>query len=368
MRHSICRPSLLITTVFVSVIVIVTTAVVLLVGYSAEAASQPWCSGVQIRPGNDLDAVVNRDPGDRATTFCVSASPSGTTYNVSDTVRLGPGDRLLGQPGQAITRGPASYGVPTVKLRGGASLEKVIELRGTNQLRWLDVSGGVKGIAASQASPSTLMEYLRVHDTSRTGITSMNGRLLRSELFQNGTDRRWWGHSASAVKGQAEYEAAYNYVHDNPANGIWCDVGCRDGGSATPNGFWAHDNLLVSNGRWGVRYEFSPVLPSGKRAAGSTALIERNEIHANGWQSNKAFGGASMWDAQNATFRANSFGAKTVGGVSYAANTGQQAILFFDSQNRTDLYNGDAVGNSLGGETIEGCEKPDNIVYCSDNN
>jgi hypothetical protein len=100
-----------------------------------------------------------------------------------------------------------------------------------------------------------------------------------------------------------------------------------------------------------------------------TALIERNSVHANGFRKKNSFGGASMWDAQNAVFRDNSFGSTTVAGVSYGKNAGKRAraILFFDSGNRTDLYNGDAVGNSLGGEDIEGCNKPDAIVYCSSN-
>ena len=34
---------------------------------------------------------------------------------------------------------------------------------------------------------------------------------------------------------------------------------------------------------------------------------------------------------------------------------------------RTDLWNGSAVGNSLGGEAIVDCEKPDNVVYCANN-
>jgi hypothetical protein len=76
-----------------------------------------------------------------------------------------------------------------------------------------------------------------------------------------------------------------------------------------------------------------------------------------------------MWDAQNAVFRDNSFGPTTIAGVSYPANAGAngRAILFFDSGRRTDLYNGVAVDNSLGGEAIVGCELPDAVVYCSDN-
>jgi hypothetical protein len=55
--------------------------------------------------------------------------------------------------------------------------------------------------------------------------------------------------------------------------------------------------------------------------------------------------------------------------VSYGVNINRQAILFYDTgmTNRTDLWNGDAVGNSMGGEAIIGCGKPDNVVYCANN-
>ena len=76
-----------------------------------------------------------------------------------------------------------------------------------------------------------------------------------------------------------------------------------------------------------------------------------------------------MYDAQNATFRNNFFGPKTIAGVNYSANNNKRAILFQDSgkASRTDLWNGDAVGNSLGGEAITNCGKPDNVVYCANN-
>ena len=341
------------------------------------------CSGKQIYPGNDLDAIVNSDPRDRATTFCVHAPSSGATYTINNSVILRSGDRLVGQPGQVITRGPASYGVPPVKIRNGASLPRLILASGPNvQLSWLDVAGGVikfksdgsmtpesgHGITAGQTNAAARMEYLAVHDNQATGINSMNGKLLHSHLYNNGTNPKSHGWSAAAVKGVDEYEAAYNYVHDNPANGLWCDHRCSDTGAAMPNGFWVHHNLLVKNGRWGVRYEYSPIVSDGVRTTNPTALIENNEIHANGFQGS-GYGGASMYDAQNATFRNNFFGPKTISGVSYGVNINRRAIYFGDSgrSSRTDLWNGDAVGNSLGGEAILGCGMPDNVVYCANN-
>jgi hypothetical protein len=368
--------------VVLAIIIATIMAAAVLLGHTPPAAATHSCSGVHIKPGNDLDAIVNSDPSTRATTFCVHAPSSGATYTINNSLKLRAGDRLIGQPGQVITRGPASYGVPPVKIRNGASLGTLIYALGPNvQLKWLDIAGAVTkynrdgsvtqsgyGITMSGANAASQLAYLTVHDNQATGIASMNGHLLHSNLYANGTNPDTWGFSASAVKGVDEYEAAYNYVHDNPANGIWCDYRCSDAGAAMPNGFWVHHNLLVKNGRWGARYEFAPIVSDGVHSAQPTALIEYNEIHANGYKGS-AFGGASMYDAQNTTFRNNVFGPKTIAGVSYGVNINRQAILFYDTgrTNRTDLWNGDAVGNTLGGETIIGCGKPDNVVYCANN-
>jgi hypothetical protein len=360
----------------------VMAAVMLVLWHTPPAEAAFTCSGRQIYPGNDLDAIVNSDPSTTATTFCIHAPSSGATYTINNSVVLNAGDKLLGQPGQIITRGPASYGVPPVKIRNGASLGSLIYANGSNvQLRWLDVAGATLkysngsitqsgyGIAMGGANAASQLSYLTVHDNQATGIASMNGKLLHSNLYNNGTNPDSWGWSASAVKGVDEYEAAYNYVHNNPVNGLWCDYECQDAGTAMPNGFWVHHNLVVNNGRWGVRYEYAPIVADGVHSTQPTALIEYNEIHANGYK-DSGYGGASMYDAQNATFRNNVFGPKTIAGVSYGANT-RRAIFFGDSESkgreRTDLWNGDAVGNTRGGETIEGCAKPDNVVYCANN-
>ena len=397
MRQAIHRPERAIATVLASAIACaVIAAVMLIVGHTPPAGATHSCSGVDINPGDDLDAIVNNDPAETATTFCVHAPSSGATYTIDHTVELGSGDKLLGQPGRVVTRGPTSYGVPLVKIRNGASLPRLIDLSGSNVvLGWLDIAGangryitpfptdcpkpsadGLRcpqngtglAIGAAKADATLRMKYLRVHHNEVVGIGSMNGKLLHSNLHHNGTNPDFWGYAAAAVKGVDEYEAAYNYVHDNPANGLWCDE-CQDAGAAMPNGFWVHDNLLVNNGRWGVHYEHSPMgLATGVHRSQPSALIESNEIHGNG-HNGAIYGGASMSDAQNATFRNNFFGPKTIAGVSYAANSDKLATRFFDAgrADRTDLWNGDAVGNSLGGEAITNCGKPDKIVYCANN-
>ena len=353
----------------------------------ATSAETFTCSGVQINPGNDLDAIVNNDPGSRSTTFCVHASPSGTTYPIDKMVVLNTGDKLLGEPGEVITRGPASYGAPLVRIRPQGTVGKMLTLRANVELSWLDIAGAeaeykengspVQGtgtaIRAGQTTANSLMKYLVIHDNDNQGIGTMNGALRHSELYDNGVGTAFGGVTAAAVKGIDEYEAAYNYVHDNPANGLWCDVGCDDAGTARRNGFWVHDNLVVKNGRWGIRYESAPQdLATGVHKQQPTALIEDNEIHANGYggDANVAYGGASMRDAQNAVFSNNNSGPEMIKGVRYGANVNGRAIYFGDSgrSSRTDLWKGKAIGNTLGGETIVNCDKPDNIVDCENNN
>src|SRR5918997_6100718 len=81
------------------------TVVVVLLVHTLPAAAQESCSGVQVNPGDDLDAIVNGDPRATATTFCVNANPDGTTatFYISETLRLKDGDRLIGQTGETVT-------------------------------------------------------------------------------------------------------------------------------------------------------------------------------------------------------------------------------------------------------------------------
>jgi hypothetical protein len=364
--------------VVLSVAGLTVTMMVVLLVRTLPAATQESCSGVQVNPGDDLDAIVNGDPRDKATTFCVNAQLDGTTatYTISETLRLWDGDRLIGQTGEFVTRGPATYGVPEVSIRPSGSPDKIIEALGKDiEIQWVDIAGGVgrtttdgmpqtgtgAGITAHRADDGFLIRYAVIHGNDTAGILGAQGRILNSEFYDNTQNPVFLGFNGAGIKGLTEYEAAYNYVHDEQGNGLWCSVGCTDDSSRL-NGAWLHHNLLVNNARWGMRYEISPIVASGVHSSQPTFLAENNEVHGNG------LGGASMVDAQNGSFRANIFGSKTIAGVSYAANGKNRAIYFGDSgrADRSDLWNGDATGNELNGEKIAGCEKPDDIVDCYD--
>ena len=355
-----------------------------------QAAAQEVCTGVPVKPGDDLDAIVNGDSRTKATTFCVQASD--TPYQIDHMVVLNNGDRILGEPGEVVTRGPASYGVPLVQIRPQGTVGKMITLRANIELRWLDIGGAVTeyhdngspvqgtgtAIRAGQTTANSLMEYLVIHDNDNQGIGTMNGKLRHSELYKNGTDTAFGGVTAAAVKGIDEYEASFNYVHDNPAVGLWCDVGCDDAGAAMPNGYWVRDNLVVDNGRSGIRYESAPEgLATGVHASEPTALIVGNEVHGNSYNENR--GAISAVDAQNALIRNNIFGTKTIEGVvgtntidsvTYGPNAFKPgAVKARDSgkTSRTDLWNIDIQNNTLNGEELRGCELPDVVVDCQGN-
>jgi hypothetical protein len=118
-----------------------------------------------------------------------------------------------------------------------------------------------------------------------------------------------------------------------------------------------HDSVVVNSGRAGIRYENSP----------NEALFENNEIHGNGKTERR--GGIDIRDSQNATVENNNFGKAIIAGVTYLVNGDRIGVRATDSgrSDRVNLSNVDVVGNTLNGETITGCEQPDNIVACSGN-
>ncbi len=350
-------------------------------GFLNLTTTDSTCSGKTVAAGQDLDAIVNTDPMATATTFCIQAG----TYFLSQTLVVGSGDKLIGETGITKTAGPAKYAEPVVKIRNAANLSKLISVSGDNViLRWLDVAGAVGkydetktratcskwgdiankcpvagkgvGIGAGNADSGLLMQYLRVHNNDAVGIGNAKGRVLNSEFFSNTENGDFLGFTGAGVKGVTEYEAAFNYVHDEQGNGLWCDRGCADDPAWGVNGFWAHHNVVVNNARGGIRVENSP----------TTALIEENEIHGN--SGGAARGGVSIRDSQDATVRNNVFGPATIAGVTYPANDGNVAVSASDSgrTDRTDLRNVDIVYNTLNGEAIKGCELPDNVVDCHD--
>jgi hypothetical protein len=221
------------------------------------------------------------------------------------------------------------------------------------------------GISAGQADATSCIQYVRCHDNLAMGIGTTKGKVLNSNLYNNGGDRVWWGFAAATAKPTFESEWGYNYVHDNPANGLWADHGTHNTPERGVGGWHVHDNLVVDNGRWGIRYEYSPILPAGQHSLeGSEAthpnvVVEDNRVAGNG------YGALIQQAAQQGLWRNNTLGSQTVARVSYAGNG--LGIVGSDSEKSTDLWDADFYNNVLNGDGVQGCQLPDAKVDCRGN-
>jgi hypothetical protein len=354
----------------------------------AEAAT--WtCTGTHIFPGgrpeNDIDAVINKDPADRATRFCVHAG----TYPVSEPAILKAGDMLDGEWGTtypvpkciggSCVNTQVTQPIPVVKLDGSGT-DNLLRARGNPiTISWVDLTdasgtgNGSGAITAGSAGSDFVVEHARIHNNASLGISNMQGTVRDSEFFENSEEQSALGFNGSAVKGITEYEAARVFVHDEQGNGLWCDVGCKNSARTTmtpqcPTGcYWVHDSVVVNNGRAGIRYENSP----------SDALFQRNEVHANG--SDATRGGIDIRDSQDATVELNVFGGATfryinhpennLVTVTYPPNTERIGIRATDSgrSSRVDLRGVVVSNNTMNNERIIGCELPDTVVECGNN-
>jgi hypothetical protein len=342
---------------------------------------------VNIPCGRDIDATINADPRDTASRFVLGAD---CTFTASASIEPSDGDEVTCavKPTFALLRSPASDPDsvfdpttpafdPTTRctVAGAASVAKVFWPMGyggakaTVHFEGIKITGGNftgssatgTGIAEGVMSNSSSHYGIEVMDNDAAGITNAKGTFERVELTNNTRDPDALGFIGAGMKALTEVEVKNSYIHDTQGNGLWCDVGCDDS-TNHPNGFWVHDNLVVNNGRAGIRFE---------NVGGSTAgeaLIENNEVHGNSYGDVNR-GGISVRDAPNATIQNNRFGAVTIGGVKYPLNARNVAITASDSgrSNRPNLFDIDIANNKLNGETINGCELPDRVVACSGN-
>jgi hypothetical protein len=339
-------------------LVVIAIMLPLILGFYSIADAQARV--VNIPCGRDIDATINADPKSRATRFVLGAC----NYTVSETVKTEQGDEIAGPVGSLIQRGSAFDPQPVAAITGSANVTQVLKPQGTVRLEWLTVQGGNfdgnagtgVGLAGGQMGPSSVVEAVVIKDNEGAGVSNFNGTFVRSELTNNTTDPKALGFIGSGLKAVNEVVVKQSYIHDTQGNGIWCDEECTDTSLGT---FIVEDSLVVNSGRAGIRWE-----KVGGTAAGE-ALIQRNEIHGNSYDVRR--GGISMRDAKNAIIQNNHFGAATISGVSYPRNADGVAIMASDSgeADRPNLFNIDIVNNNLNGETVKGCELPNQVVACA---
>ena len=313
--------------------------------------------------GEDLDAVVNADPAGTATRFQLE----GCTYHVDNTVRPEDGDEIAGPVGTFIMRGPAYDPEPLATIQGSATLDQVIKPRGTFRGDWIQVFGGDfdgtagsgVGLAGGEMEPDSIIHATLIANNEGAGVSNFHGHFWRSELTNTTINPAALGFIGSGLKAVDEVWVSESYIHDNQGNGIWCDEECND--QPLSNGkFTAWNNLIVDNGRDGVRWE-----KVGDEATAGEALIYYNNIHGNGLSENRA--GVGVRDAQDITIQANNFGSATIAGVSYGLNGYAWSATDSGRTDRPNLYYVGVFYNAINGDVEKGCQEPDNLVFCSQN-
>jgi hypothetical protein len=324
-------------------------------------------------PEDDIDNVINSDDRGTATRFVLEA---GCTFTASATIVPSNGDVVacakaptFVQLTPATDPTKAAFDPTTYcTVAGNSSVENVFRPIGqggttaTVRFEGIKITGGNftgssgTGTAIAEGSMTTSSSHygIEVRDNDAAGINGAKGIFERVEFTNNTRDPNALGFIASGMKALNEVEVKNSYIHDTQGNGLWCDGGCVEASNILP-GFYVHHNLVVNNGRAGIRYENST----------NAALIEYNEVHGNSYAAKR--GGVSVHDAQDAQVRNNVFGPATIANVSYRANA-VAAVRATDSgkSNRPNLSNIVIVDNTLNREIIKGCELR-NQVACPRN-
>jgi hypothetical protein len=324
---------------------------------------------VNLGCGQDIDSAINGDPTGISTRFILAAD---CTYVASATLQPRDGEQILCAIDPAfIIRDNAWDPEPRCQIDGSPTLTQVMKPQGLFGMSGVTLRGGTYngqsgtgvGLAEGLMTNDSWLWGSVIRDNQGTGISNAHGNHRGIELTNNTTNPNALGHIGAGIKGVDEFNIDHSYIHETQGNGVWCDVYCNDI-SAAFNAFHVNFNLIVNNGRAGVRFEESNDSGQDSQPTAGEALIENNEIHGNGW--NSVRGGVSVHDAAHALVRNNTFGAKTVTGGSYPGNVSSIAVRITDSgrSDRPDTADVNVVNNTLNGETIKTCG---GVVICQGN-
>jgi parallel beta-helix repeat protein len=305
---------------------------------------------VNVNPGDDLDAKANAAPVGAT----IQVHGNGTAlyvYSVNNPIKLKAGQSLVGDVGTTTTLGPANVPHPSVGMKGvsGSSMTAMLKAGG-NPIRvaWLDLNARdtQKAINGLGGGPNLSMDHVVVHGAPASGIGQYRGFVSDSELYGNGTNPAKFDGTVSGIKCNYACEVKNSYVHDNPGNGIWCDVGCQSVANQ-PNGFYVHGNVVGGNGRHGIFYENSPKPNLNPRDA-VKSLIQNNVVYGN------SKSGISVSDSAFGTVDSNVLGKRFDGVIDH--NAGSVGIELHSSNDPTRGTEHDAsiTINTMSGETIKG--------------
>jgi hypothetical protein len=350
----------------------------ILVFYSLANAETPI---VKIPCGKDIDATLNNTnlyPRSTPQRFELGAD---CTFTASATIVPSNGDEVACEvkptfvqltPASDPTK--AAFDPRTRCTVEGPGVENVFRPIGqggttaTVRFEGITITGGKytgstgsgAGIAEGSMTDTSYHYGIEVMDNEAAGILSAKGTFDKVEFTNNTKASNALGVIGAGLKARNEVEVKNSYIHETQGNGLWCDNYCVD---SVRGQFSVHNNLVVKNGRAGIRFE-----RVGDVSNAGEALIVENEVHQNSANENR--GGISVRDAQNAIIRNNRFGAATIAGVAYDPNT-RAAIIASDSgrSSRPNLGNILIESNILNREIIKGCELPDDpmIALCRGN-
>jgi parallel beta-helix repeat protein len=306
---------------------------------------------VNVNPGDDLDAKANAAPAG-ATIQVHGNGKAHYVYSVDNPITLKAGQTLTGDVGTTTTRGPANVPHPKVGIKGvpGSSMTTMLRASGDPvTISWLDLNAQdtQKAINGLGGGPNLSMDHVVVHGAPASGIGQYRGFVSDSELYNNGTNPTKFDGTVAGVKCNYACEVSNSYVHNNPGNGIWCDVGCQAVANQ-PNGFYVHGNVVGRNGRHGIFYENAPKPSINPGDPTVKSLIQNNTVYGNGKS------GISVSDSPFGTVYSNTLG-KTVAGVT-DHNAGRDGIEMHSSNDPDRGTQHDALirGNTMKGESIAG--------------
>ena len=149
------------------------------------------CTGNQITPGEDIDAIINNDSSGTATSLL---RPRWHVPGLRAQATLKAGDKLEGEPGKKDLH-RYSHKADACGQAGATATSRTpccAPMGNGISITWVDLSGARgtgtgtgPAIAAGSAGSDFLVQFARIHNNASLGISNMKGRVLDSEFFSN---------------------------------------------------------------------------------------------------------------------------------------------------------------------------------------
>jgi hypothetical protein len=318
------------------------------------------CVGVNVPAGANLGTTFASYGA--GTTYCLAAG----TYTIVDTtdfngVRMEQGDVVWGA-GKTLTTIDAGTEIHIVGTVNGNDYSYTFrDLSIGNAGQFISPTTDCRG-ACGEAFTSGAVTLLHArcfgNGKSCVGGGAADTVFDDVECDGNGWHPRELNSSAACVKqNRGDLTVRNSNIHDNPGVGLWADF-CDDC-------HWLiEDNTIVNNGTMGISWEVS-----GFFVAGDNAVVRRNIIQNNGWNSwdGKSGGvaGIAVNDGTNIEVYSNTFG-----GNKYWTSSGGNLccrgfVIYNGTRQPGDLFGVNFHDNTMNGDIYGDCSLAG--VTCSNN-